>query len=183
MLKLSDINVIINKKEILKNINVSFKTWKTYFLVWKNWSGKSSLALSIMWHPDYKINSWKIFFKNKDITNFSPDKKNKLWIFLSFQNIPELQWIKLIEYLRVIYNEHLKTEKKIKTWLSLFLFKKFITPFLNEFKIKEIFLKRDLNVWFSWGEKRKIELLQIALLKPKYIILDDLIIWLIFLKK
>jgi Fe-S cluster assembly ATP-binding protein len=129
MLKLDNVNITVNKKEILKKINLSFKPWKIYFLIWKNWSGKSSLALSIMWHPDYKINSWKIILNNKDITNLSPDKKNKLWIFLSFQNIPEIQWIKLIEYLRSIYNEFLKTEKKSKTWLSLFLFKKFITPF------------------------------------------------------
>lgn len=176
MLKIKNLSVQINKKEILKNINMSFDFWKTYFLVWRNWSGKSSLALALMWHPNYNISSWEILIWKENIVTLPPEKRNKLWIFLSFQNVPELKWIKLIEYLRTIYNEHIKESSQKP--LSLFIFKRFIIPILKDLNIDENFLERDLNVWFSWWEKRKIELLQIKLLDPKYIILDEIDSWL-----
>ncbi|MBP8017091.1 Fe-S cluster assembly ATPase SufC [Candidatus Gracilibacteria bacterium] len=174
MLEIKNLSVKVDKKEILKNINMSFDFGKTYFLLGRNGSGKSSLALTIMGHPNYVINSGDIFINKKNITKLSPEDRNKLGIFLSFQNIPELKGIKLIEFLRTIFNEHLKSKKRSTKILSLFLFKKFIIPILKDLNINENFLERDLNVGFSGGEKRKIELLQIKLLNPRYIILDEI---------
>ena len=151
---------------------MNFEIGKNYCILGENGSGKSSLALTIMWHPKYEITNWEIIVDWQKINEFTPDQKAKLWIFLAFQNIPEIQWIKLFEFLRIIYNN--------STWenLTFLKFKNFIIPYLEEIWLDQEFLRRDLNVWFSWWEKRKIELLQIKLLNPKYIFLDEIDSWL-----
>ncbi len=168
MLEIKNLTSYVQDKPILKNVNLSFQIWKNYCILGENGSGKSSLALTVMWHPKYEITDWKITVDWQEINDMSPDQKAKLGIFLAFQNIPEIQWIKLFEYLRTIYNN--------STWenLTFLKFKNFIIPYMDEIWLNSEFLRRDLNVWFSWWEKRKIELLQIKLLKPKYIFLDEI---------
>ena len=178
MLEIKNINISVDKKSILEDVSINFEIWKTYFLLWKNWSWKSSLALTIAWHPKYKIENGSFEIDGKNITKLYPDERNKMGIFLSFQNIPEIKGIRLWEYLRIIYNNSESSKNSIFKAISPFLFKKFIAQFLQELNIPESFLDRDLNVWFSWWEKRKIELLQIKLLNPKYIILDEIDSWL-----
>jgi len=178
MLKIKNISVSINEKNIIEDVSIDFKLGKTYFLLGKNGSGKSSLVFSIAWHPKYIIQNGLIEIEGKNINKSSPDERNKMGIFLSFQNIPEIKWIRLGEYLRIIYNNSESSKNPAFKSISPFLFKKFIIQFLQELNIPENFLDRDLNVWFSWWEKRKIELLQIKLLKPKYIILDEIDSWL-----
>jgi Fe-S cluster assembly ATP-binding protein len=98
--------------------------------------------------------------------------RSKLWIFLTFQNIPEIPWVKLFEFLKSIYDVR---QKKPTSFIG---FKKIIEPLIEDLWIDKEFLRRDLNVGFSWGEKRKIEVLQIKLLNPKVIILDEIDSWL-----
>lgn len=178
MLKLNEITVKVDNKEIIEKVNISFELWKTFFLLGKNGSGKSSLALAIVWHPKYNITSWEITLDWTIINSIPPEERSKLGIFLTFQNVPEIKWIKLNEYLRTIYNSAQTNENIEFKPLSSFLFKRYINQFLQELNIPEWFLDRDLNVWFSGWEKRKIELLQIKLLNPKYIILDEIDSWL-----
>ena len=102
-----------------------------------------------------------------------PEERSAAGIFLSFQNIAEIKGIRLLEYLRTIYNIHLKNKNADTTELTPFVFKRFITPICEQFDIPLDFLDRDLNVGFSGGEKRKIEVLQLQLIGPKYIILDE----------
>ena len=168
MLDIQDLNVNVEDKQILKNINLKFNIWKNYCILGHNGSWKSSLALSILGHPKYSIINWTIKIDWKDIKDMSPDKRAKNWLFLAFQNIPEIQWVKLFEFLRNIYNTN--------TWenLTFLKFKEFIVPLVEEVWLDREFLRRDLNVWFSGWEKRKVEILQIKLLKPKYIFLDEI---------
>ena len=172
MLEIKNLTSAVQWKNILENIDMNFEIGKNYCILGENGSGKSSLALTIMWHPKYEITNWEIIVDWQKINEFTPDQKAKLWIFLAFQNIPEIPWIKLFEFLRTIYNN--------STWenLTFLKFKNFIIPYLEETWLDQEFLRRDLNVWFSWWEKRKIELLQIKLLKPKYIFLDEIDSWL-----
>ena len=168
MLEIKNLTSAVQWKNILKNIDMNFEIGKNYCILGENGSGKSSLALTIMWHPKYEIINWEIKVDWQKINELTPDQKAKLWIFLAFQNIPEIPWIKFFEFLRTIYNN--------STWenLTFLKFKNFIIPYLEEIWLDQEFLRRDLNVWFSWWEKRKIELLQIKLLKPKYIFLDEI---------
>jgi Fe-S cluster assembly ATP-binding protein len=102
------------------------------------------------------------------------DERSAAGIFLSFQNIPEIKGVKLSEYLRTIFNISSKNSNEDFTELSPFMFKRFIKSHLAQLQIEEAFLERDLNVGFSGGEKRKIEILQMKLIGPKYIILDEI---------
>jgi len=172
MLKLENLSVQIKGKEILKNISFDFELWKNYCILGKNWSWKSSLAMSIAWNPKYEIVAWDIKFDSTSLKSLTADERSKLWIFLTFQNVPEIPWVKLFEFLKNIYDIR---QEKPTTFIS---FKKIIEPLMEELWIDKDFLRRDLNVGFSWWEKRKIEVLQIKLLKPQVIILDEIDSWL-----
>jgi len=163
-------------KEILKWIDINFEIWKNYLLLWKNWSWKSTLSSVLMWSPEYKVDKWEIKINSTNLLELPPEERSKAGLFLSFQNVPEIPWIKISEYLRTIYNIHI-SNSEIKE-LSPFIFKRFIKKYLLELDIDEKFLDRDLNVGFSWWEKRKIEILQMKLIGPKYIILDEIDSWL-----
>jgi len=174
MIKIKDLKVSVEDKLILKWINIDFELWKNYCLLWKNWSGKSSLSSFLMWHPKYKFMDWKVTINWENLLDLNPEERSEKWLFLSFQNVPEIKWIKLSEYLRTIYNISLKNTSPEVKELSPFIFKRFIKKHLLELDISEKFIDRELNVWFSWGEKRKIEILQMKLIWPKYIILDEI---------
>lgn len=172
MLSVKNIIVQIDDKTILDNISMNFELGKNYCIIGKNWSGKSSLAMTIMGHPKYIIKDWELRIKDwkKDINlaKLSPHERAKIWIFVAFQHIPEIKWIKLFEFLRSIY------DAKNNTTTSFLAFKKIIEPLIQELDIDREFLRRDLNVGFSGGERRKIEILQLKLLQPKYIFLDEI---------
>lgn len=171
MLILDHLSVSIEDKKILDDISLSFELGKNYCLLGKNGSGKSSLAMAVMGHPSYEIKNWELkmndWSEEIDILGLDPHERAKLWIFVAFQTIPEIKWVKLFEFLRSIYNA--TTEQN----LSFIQFKKHILPLMESLKIDSEFLWRDVNVGFSGWERRKIEMLQLKLLNPKYIFLDE----------
>ena len=171
MLSIKNLSVSVGEKEILNQISCDFDLGKNYCILWKNGSGKSSLAMTLMGNPKYEITNWEITLDGKKISDLSPDKRAKSWIFLAFQNIPEIPWVKLFEFLKWVYDNSVKTT----TFME---FKKLIEPILEELQLSKDFLWRDLNVGFSWWERRKLEILQMKLLNPKYIILDEIDSWL-----
>ena len=171
MLSIKNLSVSVWEKEILNQISCDFELWKNYCILWKNGSGKSSLAMTLMWNPKYKITNGEITLDWENLWNLSPDKRAKLGIFLAFQNIPEIPWVKLFEFLKWVYDNSVKTT----TFME---FKKIIEPILEELQLSKDFLWRDLNVGFSGWERRKLEILQMKLLNPKYIILDEIDSWL-----
>jgi len=167
MLEIKNIFIEVENKSILTGVSLEFELGKNYCILGKNGSGKSSLALSVMGHPKYEFKDGDLSLDWKSIKNLKANERAKLGIFLAFQSIPEIKGIKLFEFLRTIYSE--------KLWknITFLRFKKVIDPLLLELKIDREFLWRDLNVGFSWGERRKLEVLQIRLLNPKYIFLDE----------
>ena len=176
MIEIKDLKVKVTweEKEILKWVSLDFELGKNYCLLWKNWSGKSTLSSFLMGHPKYEYISWEVKLDWENLLDLNPEERSVKWLFLSFQNVPEIKGIKLSEYLRTIYNINLKNNSPEVKELSPFIFKRFIKKYLQELDIDEKFLDRELNVWFSWGEKRKIEILQMKLIWPKYIILDEI---------
>lgn len=171
-LKINNLTVNVWEKVIIDWISYDFELWKNYCLLGKNGSWKSSLLMSIMWHPTYSITGWNIELWDINITELEPHERAKLWLFCAFQNIPEIPWVKLFEFLRHCYNARFDTKE---TFMS---FKKIIDPLVQEIWVDRDFLFRDLNVWFSGWEKRKIEVLQLALLKPTWIMIDEIDSWL-----
>lgn len=171
MLSIKNISVSVWDREILNQISCDFELWKNYCILWKNGSWKSSLAMALMWNPKYEITNWEIILDDIKLSDLSPDERAKNWIFLAFQNIPEIPWIKLFEFLKWVYDNSVQAT----TFME---FKKLVEPLLEELQLSKDFLRRDLNVGFSWWERRKFEILQMKLLNPKYIILDEIDSWL-----
>ena len=186
MIQIQNLFVSAWEKEILSWVSLDFELGKNYCLLGKNGSGKSTLSSVLMGHPKYEVTGGSITITSPqsspsqgeevatNLVEMTPDERSQAWVFLSFQNIPEIKWVKLSEYLRTIYNIAEKQRNEAFNGLSPFLFKRFIKKQLEELHIDEKFLDRDLNVWFSGGEKRKIEILQMKLIWPKYIILDEI---------
>jgi len=172
-LTISNLSVSISDKQILNDVSMSFVLGKNYCIVGKNGSGKSSLLLTLMWHPAYEVTQGGIMLDDEhNIIELDPHQRAKLGIFLAFQTIPEIKGVKLFEFLRTIYNARFDTKE---TFIS---FKKIIEPLVQQLGIDREFLFRDVNVGFSGGERRKIEILQLTLLKPRYVLLDEVDSWL-----
>lgn len=186
MIQIQNIVAGVWEKEILRGASLTIELGKNYVLLGKNGSGKSTLSSILAGNPKYEVTSGSITITSsqpsplkgeevsKNLLDMPPEERSKEWIFLSFQNVPEIKGIKLLEYLRTIYNIHLSAVNPEVKPLSPFLFKRFIKKYTDELRIDEAFLERDLNVGFSGGEKRKVEILQMKLIGPKYIILDEI---------
>jgi len=167
MLEIKNLSVSVENKIILDGVSLDIELGKNYCILGKNGSGKSSFALTVMWHPSYDVSWGDIVLDGKSLLELAPDERSKLWVFLAFQNIPEIKWVKVFEFLRSIYSQ------KVGSSVSFLQFKKFVVSVLDELEIDKEFLWRDLNVGFSGWERRKLEVLQIKLLDPKYILLDE----------
>ncbi len=173
MLTLSHVSVSIHDKEIVHDFNYTFAGGETIAILGHNGSGKSSLALSVMGHPRYQM-SGNITLDSIDVSTTSPTDRHIAGLFLSLQNIPEIPGIRVSEYLRTIYNTHFTRQHIDTKSPSPFVFRRMIEKLLPGLGLDPSILDRDLFVGFSGGEKRRIELLQIALLEPKVIILDEI---------
>ncbi len=174
MLEIKNLKANVADTEILKWITLTIEKGKNTCILGKNGSGKSSLASVIMGNPTYQITEGTIMLDGENLLAMSPEERSFKGIFLSFQNITEIKGIKVSEYLRTIYNLHLPRIAPGTAPLSPMLFSRFIRPILTTCDIPESFLERDLNVGFSGGEKRKLEVLQLKLIEPAYIILDEI---------
>ena len=174
MIEIKNLHTKVEDKEILKWVSLEFQLGKNYCLLGKNGSGKSTLSSFLMGHPKYKHAWGEVFIDGQNLLEMDPEERSAAGLFLSFQHVPEIKGIKLSEYLRTIYNISLKQKNPEVAELSPFLFKRFVKKYLESLHIDEKFLDRDLNVGFSGGEKRKIEILQMKLIGPKYIILDEI---------
>jgi Fe-S cluster assembly ATP-binding protein len=174
MLELNHYSVSVGEKSVLQNIDIQFLPGKTYFIVGKNGGGKSSLAMSIMGYPKYRMTSGTILLDGVDISDMDIAERARHGIFLALQNIPEIPGIKLGEFLRTISNEKLKREHPEAKPVTPFLFRRYVAQKLQKLGLSESFLERDLNVGFSGGEKRRIEMLQIEILSPRYILVDEI---------
>lgn len=154
-------------KEILKNLNIKIDSGETHVLMGPNGAGKSSLGNSLMGNPLYRINSGKILFKDKDITQENPDKRAKEGMFMSFQSPLEIPGISLEAFIRSSIQQ--KTGERVK----LFHFQKELQAKMELLDMNPDYAKRDLNVGFSGGERKKSEILQLLMLKPDFAILDE----------
>jgi len=172
MLKIENLNVEINGKKILNNFNLEIKDGEVHALMGVNGAGKSTLVKAISGHYDTNITSGTITYKNKDIRDLSPDKIANEGIFLSFQTPVEIPGVNNSYFLKTAVNAK-KVYNKEKE-LDSMEFMKVLKSKLALYNLDNSLLKRGLNEGFSGGEKKKNELLQLLLLDPDLIMLDEI---------
>lgn len=167
MLEIKDLHVEVEGKEIIKGVSLTFNPGKVQVLMGPNGSGKSTLMLAIMGHPKYKITTGKILLDGEDITHAKPEMRAKKGLFLSFQYPAEVNGVTISNFLRTAVNS--KREKPY----SVVEFHGLLKQKMAKLKMDPAFSKRDLNVGFSGGEKKRAEILQLILLEPTYAFLDE----------
>ncbi len=174
MFHIQNLSVEAEGKRILESVNLELPSGEVCYLLGKNGSGKSSLSLAIAGHPKYSVVQGEFFLDDEPISGLAPEDRSAKGIFLSLQNVPEIKGVKLFEYLRSVVNAKIRREGPSTKPLSPFLAKRLFQKEALVLGIPETFLDRELNVGFSGGEKRRIELLQMRLLNPKLVILDEI---------
>lgn len=167
LLNIQNLSVRVTEKPILHNLNLSVGAGETHVLMGPNGAGKSTLGNAIMGNPHYEITDGKIFFDGKDITHDSTDKRAKAGLFLSFQNPIEVPGISLGNFTRGAL------EAVTGQRMRLLAYKKESERILKLLSMDPSYANRDLNVGFSGGEKKKAEIFQLLMLKPKLAILDE----------
>ncbi len=163
MLVLKNLTVEVAGKTILHDLNFTFKKGKIYVLMGPNGSGKSTLAYTIMGHPAYQLKEGVIKIGKKNITRLTTDKRAKLGLFLSFQTPLSLSGVNVFQLLRLALSGK-------KDPLTI---KKQIEICGQSLKIPPEILERSLNDGTSGGEKKKLEVLQAAIIQPKFLIFDE----------
>jgi Fe-S cluster assembly ATP-binding protein len=157
-------------KKILNGVSLTIKRGEIHAIMGPNGGGKSTLAQVLMGHPGYVITDGTIILNDIDITGFTPDKRAKAGLFLGFQYPVEVPGVHFGNFLRMAMNENLpEGAKKI----SPIAFKNQFAEEAKTLAFNEDVTKRSLNEGFSGGEKKKAEILQLSLLKPPFIILDE----------
>lgn len=167
MLSIKSLKVNREKSVILNGVSLDIKPGETHILMGPNGSGKSTLANSLMGNPDYSIISGQIILGGKDITTLGVAERAKAGLFLAFQYPVEIPGVPLLQFLKLAYIE--KTGIKITPGAFL----KLVNEHTSRLDIKKELLDRYLNEGFSGGEKKKIEILQLSILSPEFVILDE----------
>ena len=172
MLKIENLNVEINGKKILKDFNIDIKDGEIHALMGVNGAGKSTLVKAISGHYDTNITSGTITYKGTDITELSPDKIANEGVFLSFQTPVEIPGVNNSYFLKTAVNAKRVYKKEEELDSKQFL--ELLKGKLGEYNLDNKLLKRGLNEGFSGGEKKKNELIQLLLLNPDLIMLDEI---------
>ena len=166
MLKIKNLTVNIDKKEVIKNLSLRLQKGKIHALAGPNGSGKTSLCFSIMGHPDYKISGGEILLNNEGIARLNTEERAGLGIFLSFQEPPEISGVGVYSFLMTM----IAKQGQKHAFAALNEAKEII----RSLGLEQSFLDRDLNEGFSGGEKKKCELLQLAVSEPRVAISDEI---------
>ena len=161
------LRVSVEGKEILKGVDLRVKKGEVHALMGPNGSGKSTLANTLMGHPKYKVTSGHVYFKGQDILALTPDERARMGLFLAFQYPMEIPGVRLNSFLRLALKARRgKDVTPMESW-------KFIQAKMKELEMESYFAERYLNDGFSGGEKKRNEILQMAVLEPEMAILDE----------
>jgi Fe-S cluster assembly ATP-binding protein len=173
-LKIKNLKVKLNEgdKEIISDASFKLNAGEIILLNGENGSGKSSLLSAIFKHPNYNIEDGKIILEGKeeiDLTNLKTFEIAKHGLYLSLQHVPEIEGVNLLQFLYRSY-KNVSGENN----LSVLEFNKELIAFCDKYEINQDFLKRDLNVGFSGGEKKQAEMMHLFALKPKFVFMDEI---------
>ena len=168
MLSINNLYASVDGKEILKGVNLELGKGQIHVIMGENGSGKSTLSLVLAGHPRYNVSQGNVMFEDKELLQLTPGERAKNGLFLSLQHPPEIEGVRLARFLQ----ESLKAVHP-ETSGNVLQMQQQMKLAVSEFGFPEGVLQRSLNLGFSGGEKKKMELFQLSLLKPKLAILDE----------
>jgi Fe-S cluster assembly ATP-binding protein len=170
-LEIRNLHVAAGDKEILKGLDLSVSKGEIHALMGPNGSGKSTLANAIMGHPAFEITEGKIIFKGEDITEADPDERARAGLFMAFQYPVAVPGVTVAKYLRMVQNAHREAQGEDPISLKEFRTKTEAAMELTD--VPKAFSSRYLNEGFSGGEKKRMEILQLAMQRPDLAVLDE----------
>ncbi|MBI3866566.1 MAG: Fe-S cluster assembly ATPase SufC [Planctomycetia bacterium] len=174
VLKIENLCVAVNEKLILKGVNLEVRQGEIHALMGPNGSGKSTLAYALMGHPKYEVVDGRIFIDDTNLAELEPDARARLGLFLAFQYPVTIPGVKVADFLRhAVSNIRNPERKEGEGLIPMRDFRKELKSRMEELGIEQEFARRYLNDGFSGGEKKRMEILQLAMLRPKFAILDE----------
>ena len=171
ILSVRDLTANVDGTQILKGLNLEIKAGEIHAIMGQNGSGKSTFSKVLAGHPAYEVTGGEITFLGQNLLELEPNERAVAGIFLAFQYPLEIPGLTNLDFLRAAYNARLKSKGKEE--IDAFDFDDLIREKLEVVKMRPEFLERSVNEGFSGGEKKRNEILQMALLEPKLAILDE----------
>ena len=171
MLEIKDLHVLVEGEHILKGFSLKVNPGETHAIMGPNGAGKSTLAKVLAGHPHYEVTKGSITYCEQDILSLDPEERSYLGIFMGFQYPVEIPGVSNFQFLHSALNAKLKNHGKKP--ISEADFEKILKDKMEEIDIPQAFADRDVNGGFSGGEKKRNEVLQMAILEPKLAILDE----------
>ncbi len=173
-LKITDLHVSVGETPILKGVNLTIHQGEIHALMGPNGSGKSTLAYTLAGHPKYEVTSGTIELDSRDISELDPCERARLGMFLAFQYPVTIPGVKVADFIRhAVTNVRNPARKEGEDLMPMKDFRLELRKTMTELDIDHEFARRYLNEGFSGGEKKRMEILQLAMLKPKFAILDE----------
>ncbi|GAX39181.1 FeS assembly ATPase SufC [Tolypothrix sp. NIES-4075] len=171
VLSVRDLTANVDGTPILKGVNIEVKSGEVHAIMGPNGSGKSTFSKVLAGHPAYEVTGGEVIFQGQNLLEMEPEERARSGVFLAFQYPLEIPGVSNLDFLRVAYNSRQKARGLEE--IDAFDFDDLIEEKLDVVKMNPAFLNRSLNEGFSGGEKKRNEILQMALLEPKLAILDE----------
>jgi len=173
-LTISDLHVNVGDKPILKGVGMVIRRGEIHALMGPNGSGKSTLGFAIMGHPGYRVTAGRIELDGQDLLAMTPDRRARAGLFLAFQRPVAIPGVKMADFLRhAATNVRNPDRKEGEDLIPMRQFRQELTEKMRQLKIDPEFARRYVNEGFSGGEMKRAEILQMAMLRPKFAILDE----------
>jgi Fe-S cluster assembly ATP-binding protein len=170
-LEIKNLHVSAGDKQILKGVDLHVRSGEFHALMGPNGSGKSTLANAVMGHPNFEVTEGQVLFDGEDITEADPDERARAGLFMAFQYPVAIPGVSVAKYLRMVMNAHRQARGEDE--VSLKDFRKAVETAMELMHVPRDFSNRYLNDGFSGGEKKRMEILQLALLNPRLAVLDE----------
>ncbi|EKD92545.1 MAG: hypothetical protein ACD_28C00408G0002 [uncultured bacterium] len=177
LLSIQNLNITVDGSPIVRGLDLGIYPGQIHAIMGPNGSGKSTLSSTLMGHPKYEVTEGTVQFQGEDLLALDPNERAALGLFLAFQYPKEIPGVNLTAFMRACYNAVRKTraQRAGETFepVSLYAFKKMMIDQMSLVGLPASFMNRSTNEGFSGGEKKKCEILQMALLEPRLAILDE----------
>jgi Fe-S cluster assembly ATP-binding protein len=172
-LAIRNLHASIDGAEILKGVDLELSKGEVHAIMGPNGSGKSTLAHVLMGHPSYEVTEGEVEFKGRQMLELDPDERSRLGMFLAFQYPSAIPGVTVANFLRLAVNAHRRGADGEENPIRIPEFRKLLQESMEQLKIDRSMTSRYLNEGFSGGEKKRMEMLQMAVLKPEIAVLDE----------